>query len=993
MKTFVYRVSVSLFLVIQIFIPVRAQDIYFTNISNALNLPSQECYNVLQDSKGYIWICTDNGLVKYSKYDKIIFDKRNGLEEQSVYYIAEMENGAIELLTSANRYLLVRNDSIIEHDFSDSIKEKLKSTSNKFTFNLAYLITRKRNGDVILNTQQRTFLVPASKKSIIDLTEKNDYNSSAYIVVDKNNTVDYFIKNNFTIKETTSNGQKSRELELEVFAKKIRKKITLQLPENTLLDWRVRIQNSNGITFIVVHDKLIKIDESINVEIIPFPSVITAMYCNPQHGLWIGTTSFGVYHFQDIADLTKYNRALNGLTVSSIIVDHEGGTWCATTEKGIYYSKNYHVLHYPEIKELNKKPAFLKTIDDKIFTSTEIDKLIRISANEISQTKLLTTGNADVTDIIRFKNKYYLSTKAYLGVLNKNFEIEKALISPFKSNRNIAVYQFDSSSTNLYALGIGLVLKVKGDSLIPVGSPLNSKAKSFKVINDTLIYVGCVDGLYKMNTSNNSLRKIDGITTAVTKIILASSENLLITTKGEGLFELNNDHAKHIPLDGNAVNLNDIIEQGPAHFWISSNEGLISYESDKKKNYSKLFNTSNGIVSNNIGSITISNNCLFASTPDGIFTFPTEANLINNIPPRIEFQKLQVNDVVINDVAQPVVLKYDQNNIAVSIDQLTYREGGKEGIVYRLDGNNKSEYKFVKRELLSFDNLPPDDYELTIYAVNNDGIKSTKPVVIKFTIQPPFWKTFWFIALALIVSLCVIILIVIKIIFNIKKKESEKAKLERLISDFQLKALQAQMNPHFIFNAINSIQNYVLNKKEDEAYDYLAKFSKLVRMVLNNSRETELSLQTEIETLNLYIELEQLRFDNSFDYTLKVSEEINLDEIEIPTMILQPYVENAIWHGLMHLKDERKGELKIDIKSTGKLLLISIEDNGIGRARSSEFKKESIHHSVGMQLIDERLELIKRLWETANVKIIISDLHDDNGEACGTRVELFLPLN
>lgn len=973
--------------------PVKAQDMYFTNISNSLNLPSQECYNIIQDSKGYIWISTDNGLVKYSKYNKKVFDKQNGLEEQSVYYIAEKKSGEIELLTSTNRYLLVRNDTIIENNISNKIKDVLKRKSRKFTFNLGYLINRKSNGDVILNTQQRTFLIPSSNKSIIDLTEKNEYKSSAYIVIDKNNKEDYFIKNNFSIKETTDNGVKSREIELEVVAEKVRKKISIQLPQNTLLDWRTRICNFNGYTFIILHDKLIKINSALNIEIIPFPSVITSIYNHPQHGLWIGTTSFGVYHFPDIANLKQYNRALNGLTVSSIIIDHEGGAWCATTEKGIYYSKNYNILHYPEVKELNKKPSFIKTIGDEIFTSAEIDKLIRLKENKISSTKLFITGNADVTDIIQFKSMYYLSTKAYVCLLNEKYEIEKPLITPFKSNRNISVYQLDSSATTLYALGIGLVLKVSNDSLIQIGSPLKSRAKCFKVINDSIIFVGCVDGLYKMNILNNSLTKIDGISTSVTKVIKSSTGHLFLTTKGEGLFKLVNDVAKHIPLDGNTSKLNDIIEDHPKHFWIASNEGLLSYEADKETNYSKLINTSNGVISNNIGAITISNNYLFASTPDGIFTIPINAKLFNDIPPKIEYQKLLVNNMAINDFANPITLKYDQNNISVLLDQLTFREGGKEGVLYKLEGSNKSEYKLIKNAFVTFENLPPDDYELTIYAINNDGIKSTEPLIIKFTIKPPFWKTLWFIAASTILILSAIILIVIRIILNIKKKESEKIKVEKLISDFQLKAIQAQMNPHFIFNAINSIQNYVLNKKEDEAYDYLAKFSKLVRMVLNNSRERELSLQTEIDTLNLYIELEQLRFDNSFNYKLNVSEEINLYEIEIPTMILQPYVENAIWHGLMNLKEERKGELKINIRADGDLLLISIEDNGVGRAQSSEFKKESIHHSVGMQLIEERLELIKRLWETNNVKVAIYDLHNAKEEACGTRVELFLPMS
>lgn len=209
---------------------------------------------------------------------------------------------------------------------------------------------------------------------------------------------------------------------------------------------------------------------------------------------------------------------------------------------------------------------------------------------------------------------------------------------------------------------------------------------------------------------------------------------------------------------------------------------------------------------------------------------------------------------------------------------------------------------------------------------------------------------------------------------------------------FKQKMLLSQMNPHFIFNSINSIQNYVLNKNEDAAYNYLAKFSKLIRMVLNNSREGEITLDTEIETLVLYIELEQLRFDNEFSYELNISEDLNTFDIKIPAMLIQPYVENAILHGLMNLNEERKGVLKIEIKIENNMLKVSVEDNGIGRERSKQFKNESIHDPIAMKLTEERIEMINKLENTKNVKIIITDLYDAHKKACGTSCQLFLPL-
>ncbi|MDP2386664.1 MAG: histidine kinase [Bacteroidota bacterium] len=230
-------------------------------------------------------------------------------------------------------------------------------------------------------------------------------------------------------------------------------------------------------------------------------------------------------------------------------------------------------------------------------------------------------------------------------------------------------------------------------------------------------------------------------------------------------------------------------------------------------------------------------------------------------------------------------------------------------------------------------------------------------------------------------------------LFSLYKVQKQKAIIALQNSDlFRQKMLLSQMNPHFIFNSINSIQNYVLNKHEDAAYNYLAKFGKLIRMVLNNSREDDITLDIEIETLALYVELEQLRFDNKFSYELNISDELNEFDIKIPAMLIQPYVENAILHGLMNLEEERNGKLTIKIQNKNNLLLVSIEDNGIGRVRSNQFKNESLHDPLAMKLTEERIEMINKLENTKNIKISILDLYDAQQKAIGTRVELFLPL-
>lgn len=227
-----------------------------------------------------------------------------------------------------------------------------------------------------------------------------------------------------------------------------------------------------------------------------------------------------------------------------------------------------------------------------------------------------------------------------------------------------------------------------------------------------------------------------------------------------------------------------------------------------------------------------------------------------------------------------------------------------------------------------------------------------------------------------------------------KTKEAEQAKALELQSTFQrelekikMKALQAQMNPHFLFNCLNSIRLFYLKNETKKADAYITKFSRLLRLMLNNSRADFISLQEELDSLQLYIEFEQMRFKDKFDFDLTINEAININEIQVQPLTIQPFVENAIWHGLM--QNDKKGKLLIDVKKEEKNIIISIEDNGIGREKAKKIKKgqNQIHQSFGISITRERLEIMKQsLNKAAGFNII--DLFDNDNQAQGTRVEI-----
>jgi LytS/YehU family sensor histidine kinase len=211
------------------------------------------------------------------------------------------------------------------------------------------------------------------------------------------------------------------------------------------------------------------------------------------------------------------------------------------------------------------------------------------------------------------------------------------------------------------------------------------------------------------------------------------------------------------------------------------------------------------------------------------------------------------------------------------------------------------------------------------------------------------------------------------------------------INEYKQKILRQQMNPHFIFNTLNSIQYFLLDEDTTSSLTYLTKFAKMMRIILDNSQHTFVPIEDEVRGLDLYLELEALRFEESFDYEIKIDKKINPFEYKIPALLLQPYVENSIRHGLLHKKD--KGFLKVEITLNDDSLFCLIEDNGIGRKRAEEIKmtKGPMKKSLGSKITEDRIKVLNSLY-SSEIDVNYVDLTDSDGNSNGTRVEIKLPF-
>ena len=341
----------------------------------------------------------------------------------------------------------------------------------------------------------------------------------------------------------------------------------------------------------------------------------------------------------------------------------------------------------------------------------------------------------------------------------------------------------------------------------------------------------------------------------------------------------------------------------------------------------------------------------------------------------------------------PVNLKHKQNFFSIGFSAQAYTMAKDVKFRYRLfDFDEWTEG--TGRRFANYTNVPGGDYVFQLQAANNEGIWNEKIVEMPIHIGTPYWLTWWFITIVAIVISMAAYLLYRNRLEQVKKKQRVKSDYEKKLANVEMSALLAQMNPHFLFNSLNSIDSYIIRNESKKASEYLNNFARLMRLILQNSRSNYINLKDELEALDLYMQMESLRFKNKFCYSIAVDENVETSSIVIPPMLIQPYVENAIWHGLMHKTNGTEGLVKINISKNADDLLCVIEDNGIGRKKATELKeqKQKNHkRSMGMQITQDRIEIINKLYNM-NASINIYDMEDELGNAKGTKVELIIPV-
>ena len=530
---------------------------------------------------------------------------------------------------------------------------------------------------------------------------------------------------------------------------------------------------------------------------------------------------------------------------------------------------------------------------------------------------------------------------------------------------------------------------------------------------------------YKVEANNYWYSKINKrcksvVFDSINKQIYLATINKLLCITGANVH-------KEVFYKGNSISVNKLLLHDNKIWIATQKNGILIYEKGKVV---REISTQNGLLSNNITKITIHDNKLYilsngklqyvyldtnnivslekgegfiAYVDDFVFSNTKlwmlnkrealSSILINKIPSKNPKPKLKLDTVLVNDkiidFKKRKHFSYNQKHFNFIIDVKNITVALNTTIYYRIKGidTNWNTFHKAQNSNIVYKSLPIGKHRFEVYA--KYGVNKSETLHYTFTINAPYWQQWWF-----YVGISLIILILIYVYFKrriafIKKKdqeELEKQMLQTNLLDTQLAALRSQMNPHFIFNSLNSIQDLVLKQDTEASYDYIVLFSDLVRNTLNYSNQDFILIEKEITFIEVYLKLEKLRFGTNFQYHIKYE---GNEELKVPSLLIQPFIENALLHGLLHKKGKK--ELFVTFKYTDVLQCI-ITDNGIGRKASQDINKRqgNNHESFALEAIEKRLEIFKKQYQ-AKVGYIITDLYE-NKKAVGTKVVITMPF-
>lgn len=926
----------------------KAQDYNYIHYTNKDGLAGNTVYGVAQDKDGYMFFATENGLSRFDGKEWKTFTVKDGLPDNEVLSIYCDKLNRLWIFTFNNKACYLR-DGIFHTENNDSLVKKIKF---KQPFQNA-IESKVCNYKLHLTSTHNIYVI--SGNQILQSWESSSDKMIFRVIFDSTNC-----KTFVSIEDST-------------FELKNNKLIYTCLDKYYQFRKKNKTSNRNLPKYFAVKD----LDRYLK---------LLSLYYDLPVDVYIETNE-GCIFFDKSKSFTKIY--LPNKKIGHHFLDLEGNHWFTTMGEGVYKlgsSAFYSYTIADKKNNLNREIFSISKFRNQISFGSSYGKLGCMSTEKKLSLKdyqdytkfSLSTDNINrLVSVFRMDSSLILGFDNLLGRVQKNKLIFHPEIRPNKSIERV-------DNCLLVATGKG-VFKVSPLNLQVIDTLFPQRSTYANYLNHQY-YVGTTNGLFVIDErkQDNFLGNINPVLKRRITCIKIFNNKVYIATADAGVVVLNNNKVVAAINDSTGLSSNSVktLHISGTKLWVGTIKGVNKIDLNTNKVITK-YSTSDGLPSDIINAIYYDNtdSTVWVGSTEGL-TYFKEKDILGQSMCNLVVENITVSKTSVNRDSNNLSLKYN-DNIQFQFVGISLRSGDEILYHYKLQGLDAN-FNTTTERFLSYPSLPSGNYTLYLYATNKFGVKS-KTYTCTFTVAPPFWKTWWFYTLELSVF-AFIIWIILYTRFKRKQKEYKlNADFKVLLADMEQQALQAQMNPHFIFNSLNSIQQFMLQNDKQQANKYLTSFATLIRKTLDYSAKKSISLTDEIDYLNQYVALELLRFNNSFTYTINVSDDLEVDLIKIPALLLQPFVENAIRHGIRN-KTSNDGVLLIEFKMQDDNLVCTIEDNGIGRKKAQEIKSTTHieYQSKGLDITQKRITLLNTKPDN-KFDIQIIDLMNDN-VAIGTRV-------
>ena len=978
--------------------------------TSADGLPSSNVYSVIQDTKGYIWLCTDKGVARFDGYSFESFTVQDGLPSNDIWGITEDHDGRLWLSTYDQLTYFQENKF---HTLPLTEKIQLQGFINHHY--------RKRD--------TAHFFTAEPGPSLFQIEGSQEGHFSIRTV--GHNDLDSFQFGEHSLLYLGKDGKKAWYM---VFLGPSTKKIILLKEEADcyepciVIDDEYINRNNQVINYedkIIFHSRKKLYSFDFNAIQIKITTTLFGEDCSILSISKLGEGKILVITDRGNRIVNKNLELINdidfikNMTINTLFEDKENNLWICTPS-GLYFlpskgrkSKSFlfsSERSNNEITTLNFNGAgqlLIGTISGQLYLLDSNFKEINLTWNSIpSQEPIFEILPRDNGDLLIGHNvgiSVVKKTELEKGVITRDrllYNLDNTIFNLQNDSHYVAVSVKDIATWKnqyyLIAFSHGInILEEEAFHTLPCyrGRGKWKRAHSIAIDGEENLWIGRKSGLYYLPNFRNEEAKEEksDFFMPVNDIKIRKNEQIWIATDGFGLYRMNGKEFELIPETQNDI-INSLYVDYNSDVWMATNKGVkkLSIRQEFPLIYNiQKFSVAQGLASNEVNRIIADRERIYFGTKNGLTILEKNGNDEHIVYPELLIKNIRINDRD-TSVKHTYQLNYFQNNIKLEYVCFSYKSLRDVRYYYQMTGVDTVWRSTFSLEQ-SYPLLPPGEYEFRLQAEDIDGLR-TEIQTIKFIILSPWWERNWIRGLFLLLFATLVYGAMQWRIKNIQQKTEERNSIEKKFAELELQALQAQMNPHFIFNALQAIQEFIFDKDELLANRYLVKFSRLMRLFLESSKEKYILLCDEIQLLSLYLELEKMRFSDKFDYIITINPDIAIDLLEIPSMLFQPFVENAINHGLVHKKS--KGLLSITIMQEKNDLVCLIEDDGIGRKKARELKQKSYqsYKSRGMKLVQERQNVINFI-ENANIKINIKDLYDEDDQALGTAVQIRIRIN